>query len=207
MPICPKCGQEKERIAQHWAMSSCGYPDIPEDILAVTDGIVLAGGTVAGNGTNPHVEIGIANEELSNWIVEQLGWLCQSIREQDSAGPEQVYRIRTPAHPQLHRYERWTKLSANSGRQPPEHYRLSARAGRVWWAFAGGIQSHGEYDSQYAGTFSALSDGKADWIQHARSVPRTILRTCPRNRQTECHLPAVMQRRTPRPLRVCRQPE
>lgn len=161
---CPVCGEHKQRIAQHWALSGCGYPSVPADQRAVLDGIVLAGATVAGNGSNRHLTIGTTSESLAEWTADALGWLCHGVRTESFAGDrEDVYRVRTPAHPSINRYERWAHVGDNSGRVPPETFRLGPAAARIWWAFAGGIE-WGEYDSQRQGIISAADTEKQRWI-------------------------------------------
>lgn len=167
---CPTCGESKERVAQHWAMSNCGYPSLTDAQQATLDGIVLSGGSVGGNGTNRHVVVGTASGRLARWLADQLGWMCQSVRETDEAGDREIiYRVRTPSHPACNQYERWGKLPANSGRAPSGGFSLSAHAGRVWWALAGGLGWQGEYDSQRYGLFSAERDGRAEAIQQVLS--------------------------------------
>lgn len=162
MTTCPECGDRKERISQHWAMSSCGYPEIVREQREILDGLMLAGATVAGTGNNRHLRIGTTSKDLAGWTAEQLGWLHHGTRvEADDGNREDMYRIRTPAHPACNRYERW----GDDGRAPPDDYQLTARTGRVWWAYAGGLQWPGEYDSQRTATISALDDSRARWIQ------------------------------------------
>lgn len=162
---CPECGDEKERIAQHWAMSSCGYPDVSDEQRAVLDGLVLSGATITGNGSNRHLTVGTTNEHLAAWTADRLGWLCHGVRTESHDGDrEDVYRVRTPAHPAINRYERWAKLPENSGRAPPERFALEPDAARVWWAYAGGLEWPGAYDSTREAVFSADRDERAEWI-------------------------------------------
>lgn len=166
MVICPECGESKERVSQHWAMSGCGYPDLSDRQLSVIRGMMLAGGTIAGNGKNRFVTIGTTSELLAKWTVHQLDWLAQGIREVDGTGDgDDVYRIRTVAHPSCNRFERWEKLAENSGRSPPNRFSLDQATASVWWAFAGGLQWADPWQSSCQGTFSAQRDEKAAWIQ------------------------------------------
>lgn len=164
MTICPECDEQKERVAQHWAMSACGYPEISREQREVLDGLMLAGATVTGNGNNRHLTIGTTSEALAEWTADQLGWLHHGTRvEQGDSNRNDVFRVRTPAHPACNRYERWG--DGGEGRAPPDDFQLTARAGRAWWAYAGGLQWSGEYDSQRTATISALDDSRARWVQ------------------------------------------
>lgn len=163
---CPECGEEKVRVSQHWAKSTCDYPEIPDGLRALLDGLALAGGTIAGNGSNRHLTIGTTNRELADWTATELDWLHHGTRETetDDETRDCVYRIRTPAHPGLNRYERWPRATESRGRIPPPRFSLSARTARVWHAFAGSLLFR-EYDSQRSATFSAKYDDRAEWIQ------------------------------------------
>lgn len=175
MTTCPACNESHERVAQHWAMSGCGYPEISDGHRDILDGIVLAGGTVAGNGNNRHLQIGTTVEPLAEWLAEQLDWLCQAVRcnRRDGDWADQ-YQVRTPAHPSCNRYERWDHIGHGT-RTPPDDYQLTPRAARVWWAFAGGLQWSGPYDSQITATISALEDRRAASIHRVIStVPINI---------------------------------
>lgn len=167
---CPTCGHSYDRIAQHWAASGCGYPELRSEQRAVLDGLMLAGGTIAGNGSNRHLTIGSTNAALAEWTADELDWLHHGTRETESGswGDSTVYRIRTPAHPQINQYERWERAPESKGRIPPNRFDLSPRAGRVWYAFAGGLMFR-EYDTQRSVVIPAKYGDKADWIQRVLS--------------------------------------
>jgi len=163
--ICPECDDEYERVASHWARSACGYPEISAEQRAVLDGLVLGGANVdLGGGSNCRLLASTVSSELAEWTAEQLGWLHHGTRtdHSDAAEHQDLYRVRTPAHPAINRYERW---GDGDSRVPPEDYELTPLAGRVWWAYAGGLEWHGKYDSQRTATISALDDDRAAWVQ------------------------------------------
>jgi hypothetical protein len=162
MTLCPECGDEYERIASHWSNSTCGYPEITEDQRAALDGLMLGGSNVDGQGSNRHLLASTVSSPLAEWTAEQLDWLHHGTRVvHGDADNQDVYRVRTAAHPAINRYERW---GDGETRAPPDDYDLTPLAGRVWYAFAGGLQWHGDYDSQRTATFSALKDSRAAWI-------------------------------------------
>jgi hypothetical protein len=165
--ICPRCEASKQRISQHWAKSSCGYPEITDSQRALLNGLVLAGATIAGHGTNRHLTIGTTTEALADWVAAELDWLHHGTRmvvSDESGAPSHIHRIRTPAHPAVNRYERWQRAPESRGRIPPAEFELSVRSARVWYGFAGNLLFR-EYDSQRSAAFSATYDDKAEWIQ------------------------------------------
>jgi predicted RNA-binding Zn-ribbon protein involved in translation (DUF1610 family) len=169
MTICPACGDAFERIASHWSNSACGYPDISVEQRAVLDGLMLGGANVDGQGSNRHLLASTTSQLLAEWTADQLDWLHHGTRvvHGDSADHGDVYRVRIPAHPAINRYERW---GDGETRAPPDNYDLTPLAGRVWWAYAGGLQWQGEYDSQRTATISALNDDRGAWVQRVLST-------------------------------------
>jgi len=166
--ICPGCGDAYERAASHWSNSACGYPEISAEQRAVLDGLMLGGANVDGQGSNRHLLASTTSPLLAEWTAEQLDWLHHGTRTDHGAGDHQdVYRVRTPAHPAINRYERW---GDGETRAPPDNYDLTPLAGRVWWAYAGGLQWQGEYNSQRTATISALNDDRGAWVQHILST-------------------------------------
>jgi ribosomal protein S27AE len=164
MTICPACGDAYERVASHWSNSACGYPQISVRQRAVLDGLVLGGANVDGQGSNRHLLASTTSESLAEWTADQLDWLHHGTRtdHDDAADHQDVCRVRTPAHPAINRYERW---GDGETRAPPDDYELTPLAGRVWWAYAGGLQWQGDYDSQRTATISALDDDRGAWVQ------------------------------------------
>jgi len=164
MTICPACSDEYSRVASHWSNSACGYPEISVGQRAVLDGLMLGGANVDGQGSNRHLLASTTSALLAEWTADQLDWLHHGTRTShgDAGDHQDVYRVRTPAHPSINRYERW---GDGETRAPPDNYGLTRLAGRVWWAYAGGLQWQGEYNSQRTATISALDDDRAAWVQ------------------------------------------
>lgn len=74
MPLCTQCGEEKERIGQHFAMSNCDYPTFDKEIV---DGILLGDGDIPSKNSNHCLRLRNSNkewlDELSNKIRESYG--------------------------------------------------------------------------------------------------------------------------------------
>lgn len=158
---CPRGCGTYQRLSRHWSGPNCEFPPLEADQRESIEGLLLAGATIAGNGPNKHLVAGTIHEPLAGWLADQLGWLTHSIRERDGGGNRELeYRVRTHAHATLSRYADWT----DGDRRPPDGYEPTPHTARVWYALAGGLQWHGGYDSQRTATFSALEDGRAEWI-------------------------------------------
>lgn len=136
MTTCPVCGDDYERIAQHWAISGCGYPEIPEQLRHLLNGIVLAGATTDG-GRNTRLRMWTTSEERALWLQKQLGWLAnEKIRKRPpDTGTKPRYRVSTISHPGLNRYRAWTAGS----RGPSDPVAFTPAFARGWFSFAGGI--------------------------------------------------------------------
>jgi len=151
---CPECGEAYVRLGRHWG-STCD-PALSEHQRSVLAGLALSGSTVDGGS----VIVQTTTRPLIEWTVEQLGWLAGTLTrvEDDTDNREPIYRLSTPKHWGVERYEGW------SSNGPPAEYELDATAARVWWAYAGGLEWHGEYDSQRTATISAEADDRAAWV-------------------------------------------
>lgn len=136
MTICPICGDDHDRIAQHWAMSDCGYPEIPEQLRHLLNGIVFAGATTDG-GKNTRLRIWTTSEERAHWLQVQLGWLAkEEIRKRPpDTGSNPRHCVSTISHPGLNRYRAWTTGS----RGPSDPVSFSPAFARGWFPFAGAL--------------------------------------------------------------------
>jgi len=159
---CPVCGETKDRLSRHW--SYCEFPNADGDLRALLTGVLLGGGTLQGNGENTqHLLVQTTSRDLAEWLFAELDWLTHSLRRRMFDGErEPIYHVRTHAHTHLRRLrDRWY-------RDGEKHLRsdvpLSSRAGRVWWALAGGLEWTGDFDSQVRGTVSAEADSRATAI-------------------------------------------
>jgi hypothetical protein len=156
---CPVCGEGKERLSRHW--SYCEFPSVDGDLRALLTGVLLGGGTLQGNGENTqHLLVQTTSRDLAEWLFGELGWLTHSLRRRTFDGErEPIYQVRTHAHTHLRRLrDRWYRDDAKRLRAD---INLSPRAGRVWWALAGGLEWTGSYNSQVRGVFSAEADERA----------------------------------------------
>lgn len=160
--VCPRgCGRY-QRLSRHWSGPHCSFPPLSAVQRETVEGLLLAGATIAGNGPNKHLVVGTVHEPLAKWLADELDWLTHSVRERKGKGKRQLeYRVRTHAHATLSRYVEWTE----GDRAPPEDLEISPHTGRVWYALAGGLQWHGNRDSQRTAAFSALDDERAAWIE------------------------------------------
>ncbi|MDL0133540.1 hypothetical protein [Halobacterium salinarum] len=152
---CPMCGSEYDRLGRHWG-STC-EPALSDHQRSVLAGLALSGCTV----DDGSIIVQTTTRPLIEWTADQLGWLAGTLTRvnDDNSNRDPIYRLTTPTHWGVEQYEGWS----SSG--PPADYELDATAARVWWAYAGGLQWQGVYDSQRTATFSALDDDRADWIQ------------------------------------------
>lgn len=160
---CPVCGERKERLSRHW--SYCEFPAVDDDLRALLTGILLGGGTLAGNGERTqHLVVQTTSEDLARWLFGELGWLAHSLRRETFDGERNpLYIVRSHAHTYLRR------LREDWYRDADKHLRTDVGVGsetaRVWWALAGGLEWFGDYDSQVRGLFSAEAEARAEAIQ------------------------------------------
>ena len=143
MTSCPDCGEQYQRLAQHWAMSSeCSAPPIPTDSHAVLTGLGLAGATIYGaaNSANPKFRVTSNVRCRVEWWNSELGWLSTGVRDHrpersaDSYVRDPGYQMTTLAHSDLNHYT-WTLGEGI----PPRELSLSPLAVRAWLSHMGGL--------------------------------------------------------------------
>lgn len=150
---CPDCGDEYHRLGRHWTSGACD-PVLAGNIRQIVEGLALAGVSVDRGA----VRVQSRHRALIEWTADQLDWLATTFTRV-TTDETTVYELASPRHHALERYESW------SSDGPPADYRPTALTARVWWAYAGGLQWHGPYDSQRVATISARADDRAAWIR------------------------------------------
>lgn len=151
---CPECGDDYHRLGRHWG-STC------DSVLSAHQRSVLAGLALSGSTVDDgSIIVQTTKRALIEWTVDELDWLAGTLTRIDDGDAEHaaVYRLQTPKHWGVERYEGW------SSDGPPAENELDATAARVWWAYAGGLEWHGKYDSQRTATISAEADDRAAWL-------------------------------------------
>lgn len=148
---CPDCGDSYHRLGRHWSSGACD-PAVTQSQRAIIEGLVLSGTSVEQGA----LVVRNKRRPLVEWTAAELGWLATTLTHVVSDDSDH-YELTTPRHHAVERYESWAD-------GPPADYRPSARTARVWWAYAGGLQWSGPYDSQRTATISALRDDRAGWV-------------------------------------------
>ena len=167
---CPTCECEYERLSRHWTSGACPRPELTRRQHDLVTGLLLGNAAISGNSANKHLVLVTTNRTFAGWVFEELGWLAHGLvrvdpPESTEATDREVlhrYRVRTMAHSELTPYREW--YVAPGKKRIPLHLDLPPRSARAWYACSGGLQWHGEYDSQRSAIFSALHDERANRI-------------------------------------------
>jgi hypothetical protein len=157
MPICRSCGEEKERLGQHFAMSDCGYPDIDREIV---DGLLLGDGDIPHKNKNAYLRVRNTNKEwlnqLSSTIPESYGPALSRTAEEVAKMNEDsgfsknvelsryndVYRWQTASNEKLNKHrERWWKTGE---KRVPDDLELTPIVVRHWMAGDGNLNWSGD---------------------------------------------------------------
>jgi len=82
---CPNCGDDKQRLGQHWAMS-CNYPYLGDYMRSIFTGLLMGDGHVP-NPTSGHAQMRIrmVNKEFLEWLDEELSFMSNGVRFVQSA--------------------------------------------------------------------------------------------------------------------------
>lgn len=141
---CPTCGEEYERIAQHYAFNEEHRPELTDDQLDTVRFLLLDGATVDTSGSHHALETYSTDVEFLKAAAARLDEATSSIRLHSTAAEEarrlrqqypnmdidpdrveDVYQLRTIPHPRLDGYEGGddvTELTPNVLRWFIEHH-------------------------------------------------------------------------------------
>lgn len=88
---CINCGQEKDRLGQHWAMS-CEYPRIDSYKRSLLTGILMGDGHIpAYKSGNSQMRIRMTNKEFLDWLNSELSYMSNGVRFIQSAEESAKY--------------------------------------------------------------------------------------------------------------------
>ncbi|MFC3477654.1 hypothetical protein [Halobacterium litoreum] len=121
---CPTCGEEYERIAQHYAFNEDHRPDLSDDQLDTVRFLLLDGATVETEGAHHSITHYSTDVEFLKAAAARLGDLVTSLRLEATAAEQaehlaakypdmdvtaeqcaDLYALRTMPHPRLDAYE------------------------------------------------------------------------------------------------------
>lgn len=84
--ICHDCGNEYQRIGQHWSLSSCQYPDLSVEQEEALVGLMMGDGTLAHSdkGT-PRIQANMTNVEYLQYLDTLFPLLSSGVRQVNTA--------------------------------------------------------------------------------------------------------------------------
>lgn len=128
--VCPECGEEYERIAQHYAWNEEHRPDLSGDQLDMVRFLLLDGASVDTEGSHNAIRYYSTELEYLKSVASRLGSVTSSIRLHETAAEQaerlrgqypdmnieerslnDVYQLRTIPHPRLDAYEDGTDVT------------------------------------------------------------------------------------------------
>jgi hypothetical protein len=156
---CKRCGEEKERLAQHWAMSSsCTYPEISQKEDDIFTGLMMGDGSISNKHMkNQYIKVDMTNRRFLEHIDSTIGNMSKGVtfllsaeenarRKRESGfspnakkeNYSDVYKLSTRSHPYMAKFTRWY----SSGEKIwPENIELSPTVLKYWYVCDGNMQS------------------------------------------------------------------
>lgn len=83
---CPNCGNEYERIGQHFARGRCDHPELSDRQRGVLTYLIFRGVEVRRDGANPRLGVFSTDETFIREMADALGWVANEPRVHESAG-------------------------------------------------------------------------------------------------------------------------
>lgn len=158
---CTECGGSFQRLASHWARSSCDYPTLTSSQKDVLDGLVMGDAYVVKNNTDltPYLRVRMITPEYLYYLdsilspissgkptlymtAEESAEQAESNGLRESADPENyhpVYEWCTRSIPHLSKYDDWY---LPEGKVFPDNITMSPEKLRSWYCCDGTIQAN-----------------------------------------------------------------
>jgi len=113
---CNDCCNEYERIAQHWALSSCDYPEMSDYQHELVTGLLMSDGCVSSNeNSKARLRVVSTDREFLEWIDSQFPQIGSGIGKKRQNNSDlvseydlkDVYTWHSKRHPVFEQYEQW----------------------------------------------------------------------------------------------------
>ena len=83
--VCPTCGEEYERLGQHWAWNEDHRPELTTYQKDIITGLMMSDGTLDRSGKNPYLQVQMITKEYLKWFNSVFGVLSTGVRLTDTA--------------------------------------------------------------------------------------------------------------------------
>ncbi|AGM11380.1 homing endonuclease with LAGLIDADG motif [Halogranum tailed virus 1] len=148
--VCQDCGAPKKNLGNHWALSSCNYPELTQEQVEVTIGLLLGDGSlILQDNRNPHIQCGMVTKEYLQYLDDIFENLSTGVKFQqsatdsarnamdsglvDNAEPENysdVYYWKSRANPNFEQFSDWY---TERGKVFPEDIELTPTVLKHWY--------------------------------------------------------------------------
>ena len=159
---CHECGDEYERIAQHWALSDCNHQPFSECQHEVLTGLLMGDGGITWSGRRkaPQMQVKMIEENYLNYLSSDIFPILSGGVSIDMTAEEHAYSQRKHGgnpnaktknyndsfnfcimtHPGLIEYGKWYQ---NGGKTFPEDIELTPTTLKHYFVGDGHFNAHG----------------------------------------------------------------
>lgn len=154
MQVCHSCGGEFKGVGQHWAKSTCPYPEPTERQHEIITGVLMGDGYIYMNdGENPYLSVQMTNEEFLKWLYDELDPLSRYFKHEQTAKEKaeqnrrngysddareedynDVYGFSTRCLPALKKYAAWYETGQ---KRFPDDLELTPLVLKMWYVCDG----------------------------------------------------------------------
>lgn len=129
-------------LGQHWARSSCDYPELTPYQKEVITGILMGDASVNFGTKNPLIQISVIEEEYLVYLDSIFGILSTGVSEEnrDTSSGNTIYRLNTRTLPDIYEFSQWY----SSGKKVwPEDIELTPTVLKHLYVCDGNLDTHG----------------------------------------------------------------
>lgn len=159
--ICTHCGNEYQRIANHWSQSSdCSHPSFTDHQREIITGLLMGDGHISRKDSpNPRVQCNMISENYLQYIDEKFGVFgngvylgrtaeesAKQVRERgfnpdaEAADYSDAYMWRSMSHPELQEFSDWYSTGEKVW---PKHIELTPTVLKHWYCGDGNWNNSG----------------------------------------------------------------
>lgn len=149
MKQCPECGNEYERVAGHWALSSCDWPSFTTNQKDIITGLMLGDGCINNTNANPSIRVEMISPNYLEHLDQKFGVFGNGVRlhrtAEESAKQSRetgfrpdanednysdVYKWESTTHPELQQFSEWYSTGEKVW---PEYIELTPTVLKHWY--------------------------------------------------------------------------
>jgi len=176
--ICHECGNEYQKIAQHWSASNCTYQQFSDYQHDVLTGLLMGDGWLSTCNKRPRISVELITKDYLTYLANEVFPVCSggvNLKRTAKEAAEvsrkagfrpnakaenysDIYSWQTTSHPELEQYREWYSTGEKCF---PEDIELTPTMLKTWYVCDGFV-----HNDRYPGIALSNEHGARDKIDN-----------------------------------------